>query len=69
MFELTQRYLSAHHDAETGETSGNAALLQICMRYQRIRWWWNWHKEQPAVASLPYAISQMARAAIVKATF
>lgn len=69
MFELTQRYLYKHYDADSGETTGNPALLQICMRFQRMRWWWHWHKEQHTVVSLPRALYCMARAAIVKATF
>lgn len=69
MFKLTQKYLYSHYDAESGETSGNAVLLQICMRYQRVRWWWRWHKEQPGVNSLSYSLRQMVRVAITKATF
>jgi hypothetical protein len=69
MFTITSRYLEKHYDAESGETSGNAILLQICMRYQRVRFWWRWHREQPGTVSLIRALSQMARCAVTKATF
>jgi len=69
MFKLTQRYLYKHYDAESGERTGNAILLQICMRYQRARWWWKWRKEQPGVNSMAYTLRQMVRAVFGKTTF
>lgn len=69
MFEISQRYLAAHYDAETGETTGSSALLQVFLRYQKMRWWWYWHKEQPSVTSIQRAISHMARVAATKTTF
>jgi hypothetical protein len=69
MFAFTQRYLAAHYDAETGETSGSEIILQICLRYQRARWWWIWHKEQPSVTSLRKALYYMTRSVLFKASY
>ena len=69
MFELTQKYLHTYRDAESGETSGNPMLLQLCMKYQRVRLWWNWRKEQPGLHSFSYTMKQIVRIIFTKATF
>ena len=69
MYKLTNWYLDKHYDAESGEKSGNTVLLQICMRYQCMCWWWKWHKEQPKAHGLAETLYWMAYVAIHKATF
>jgi len=61
VFALTQKYLYNHYDAEDGSCTGNMFLVRACLRYQNIRWWWMWHKEQGSVVSAGRAIYNMVR--------
>ena len=60
MFELTQNYLHAHWDAETGETSGNPLLMKFCMKL-RYAYVLNGFSRP--------TVRQIARAMFMKATF
>lgn len=61
MFELTSRYLNEHYSAETGDYSGSLAIVKACIRYQRARFWWIWHKEQPKTVSAFRAVLMVFR--------
>lgn len=61
LFELTNRYLNDHYSAETGDYSGSLTIVKACVRYQRARFWWNWHKESPQVVSLFRAVTMVLR--------
>jgi hypothetical protein len=61
MFKLTQRYLESRRIPKSDSFSGNKFLVFLCVRYQRVRWWWVWHKEQPGVVSAKRAVFNMLR--------
>lgn len=51
LFELTQKYLNKNYDAEDGSYKGNIMIIKAMIKYQNIRWWIKWNKEQPSACT------------------